>query len=101
MRLGRPGEAADEFRAVLQWRSHLFTGAVDYGATPAYPASQLGLARALAIEGQVEESRKVYGQFLANWIRADADVPLLVEARREYAALGTNVSDHSNVAYPQ
>ncbi len=100
MKLGRPAEAADEFRAVLQWKSHLFTGAVDYGGAPAYPASQLGLARAFALEGQVEESRKVYGQFLANWSRADADVPVLVEAKREYAALRTTLWDRSKITYP-
>ncbi len=101
MKLGRPADAAIEFRAVLERKGHLFTDAAFYGAAPAYPASQLGLARALAIEGQVEESRRVYGQLLANWMRADTDVPLLVEARREYAALGMKVSNRSKTARPQ
>ena len=44
--------------------------------------AQLGLARAT-------QSRKAYDDFLAAWKEADADVPILREAKRE-AALAAN-----------
>jgi DNA-binding winged helix-turn-helix (wHTH) protein/Flp pilus assembly protein TadD len=87
LKLGLAAEAAAEFRAVLGQKGPMFTGATWYGAAAAYPAAQVGLARALARDGQVEASRRVYGEFLAGWGRADPDVPLLVEAGREFAAL--------------
>jgi hypothetical protein len=58
-----------------------------YGAAFVYPAAQLGLARALAMGGQVEESRKAYEEFLKGWNQADSDIPILVQAKHEYAAL--------------
>jgi tetratricopeptide (TPR) repeat protein len=44
--------------------------------------------RALAKLGKVDESRKAYEKFLESWKNADAGLPLLVAAKKEYAALG-------------
>jgi len=44
--------------------------------------------RALAKLGKIDESRKAYERFLESWKNADAGLPLLVAARKEYAALG-------------
>jgi hypothetical protein len=41
------------------------------------------LARATALTGDPLESRKAYAAFLALWLEADADLPILREARRE------------------
>jgi hypothetical protein len=87
MELGRPSEAAAEFRALLAARSALFANAAFYGAAAAYPAARVGLARALVRAGQAQAAREQYEAFLALWSRADPDVPLLLEARREHAAL--------------
>jgi tetratricopeptide (TPR) repeat protein len=87
LRLGLASQAAAEFRKIIERKARLFTGTFMYGAAFAYPAAQLGLARALAMEGQVEGSRKAYQEFLAGWSRADSDIPILIQARREYAAL--------------
>jgi tetratricopeptide (TPR) repeat protein len=52
-----------------------------------YPLSQLQLARAYAQAGDKARSRQQYDTFFATWKDADADVPVLIEARREYSTL--------------
>src|SRR4051812_6034831 len=46
--------------------------------------SHLGLARAAALAGDAATSGKEYDTFFDAWRDADADVPVLREARREY-----------------
>ena len=43
--------------------------------------------RALAQAGKTDESRQAYDRFFAQWSKADADLPVLVDARKEYAGL--------------
>ena len=52
-----------------------------------YPLARLGLARAAALAGDTAPSRVAYQDFLAMWKDADPDVPVLVQARAEYAKL--------------
>lgn len=52
-----------------------------------YPLSYLGLARALHLSGQLDESRREYLAFFAAWKQADPDLPAVVQAKAEYAAL--------------
>jgi tetratricopeptide (TPR) repeat protein len=52
-----------------------------------YPLARLGLARALRLEHNIPAARAAYQQFLSDWKDADPDVPVLVEAQAEYAAL--------------
>jgi len=47
----------------------------------------LGVARASAQKGDVAQSRKAYQDFLAVWREADADIPILVQAKKEYEQL--------------
>ena len=47
------------------------------------------LARAQAALGQAAEARKSYEAFLELWKDADPELPLLVQAREEYAKLGS------------
>jgi tetratricopeptide (TPR) repeat protein len=51
------------------------------------PLAELGLARALAGAGDVPASRLAYEQFFDRWKHADAGLPLLTEAHKEYQAL--------------
>jgi tetratricopeptide (TPR) repeat protein/DNA-binding winged helix-turn-helix (wHTH) protein len=51
------------------------------------PLAQLGLARAYAMQGDREESRKAYDDFFSTWKDADPDIPILKEAKAEYAKL--------------
>jgi tetratricopeptide (TPR) repeat protein len=73
-------EAAAEFRKILNQRG------VD-PFSPFYSLSALGAARAAALLGSVEESRRHYEAFFTYWKNADADAPLLRIARAEYAGL--------------
>ena len=47
------------------------------------------LGRAQAGAGRVNEARKAYQEAFTIWKDADADMPLLIEARQEFARLGT------------
>lgn len=77
---GQPRAAAVEFRKILD-RPGL-------GATsPILPLSRLGLARAYEKAGEFPASRKAYEEVLTVWKDADPDVPIIAEARREYARL--------------
>ncbi len=51
------------------------------------PMAQLNLARAYAVKGDTTKARTAYQDFLATWKDADADVPVLVQAKAEYAKL--------------
>jgi outer membrane protein assembly factor BamD (BamD/ComL family) len=55
-----------------------------------HPLAQLGAARAYALARDVPAARGAYEAFFTLWADADQDVPVLIEARREYAALGAS-----------
>ncbi len=73
-------EAAAEFQRILNYRA---LGAI----APAYALSQVGVARAYALTGDSAKSRNTYQDFFALWKDADSDVPILKEAKAEYARL--------------
>jgi eukaryotic-like serine/threonine-protein kinase len=81
LELKSPAQAATEFTDILDNRG------VD-AVSPMYPLAYLGLARALRLQGDLPNSRKAYEQLFAFWKDADADNPMLLRARTEYAALG-------------
>jgi eukaryotic-like serine/threonine-protein kinase len=74
-----PGAAA-EFKKLLDNRN------VAPNDTPP-PLAQLGLARAYALSGDTAKARTAYQDFLATWKDADPDVPILKQAKSEYAKL--------------
>jgi eukaryotic-like serine/threonine-protein kinase len=80
MQTGSRTEAAADFQRVLENRGLA-------GLSLTYPLARLGLARAYAQMGDVTRSRKAYEDLFALWKDADPDLPLLLEARAEYAAL--------------
>ena len=47
----------------------------------------VGLARAAAMDGDTATARKAYQDFFAAWKEADADLPVMAEARKEYEQL--------------
>jgi eukaryotic-like serine/threonine-protein kinase len=49
--------------------------------------ARLGLARAYAMQGDTVKARKSYQDFLNLWKDADPDIPILKEAKTEYAKL--------------
>jgi eukaryotic-like serine/threonine-protein kinase len=76
----RGQEATAEFQRVLGYRA---LGAI----APAYALSHLGLGRAYALTGVTAKSRDAYQDFLALWKDADPDIPILKQAKAEYAKL--------------
>jgi tetratricopeptide (TPR) repeat protein len=80
LRLRRGNEAAAEFQKILDHR----------GWDPLssfYPLAHLGLARALRLAGDEAGSRKAYQNLLALWKDADSDLPIQIEAKKEYEKL--------------
>ena len=69
-----------EFQEILELRSVDPTG-------PVFSILRLDLARAHALAGDTAASRQAYQDFLALWNEADPDLPLLKQARDEYARL--------------
>jgi hypothetical protein len=49
--------------------------------------AQLHLARAYAMQNDSVKARTAYQDFLAMWKDADPDIPILKEAKSEYAKL--------------
>jgi hypothetical protein len=48
---------------------------------------RLQLARAYAMSAQVAKARAEYEDFLTSWKEADPEIPILRQAKREYAKL--------------
>lgn len=73
-------EAAAEFQKILDHRGWMSTSAL-------YIPAHLWLARAAMLQGDRAKARKEYQDFLALWKDADADLPILIEAKKEYEEL--------------
>jgi eukaryotic-like serine/threonine-protein kinase len=82
LQLHDASQAASAFRGAIQSPAgNLQTSA------PFYGQAQLGLARAYAMGGDKANAKKAYEAFLTTWKDADADLPMLVAAKKEYTAL--------------
>ena len=73
-------EAEGEFQRILEHRGVS-------PLAPEYVLARLGLARAYTLQGDQAKARTAYQDFLALWKDADPDVPMLKEAKAEYAKL--------------
>jgi serine/threonine protein kinase/tetratricopeptide (TPR) repeat protein len=72
--------AAEEFERIIKHRGWDVI-------SPLWPLAHLGLARAAALQGDVTKSRKAYEDFFLLWKDADAELPVLIEAKKEYGRL--------------
>jgi tetratricopeptide (TPR) repeat protein len=76
----RGTEAAAEFQKIVDHR----------GIAPTvleHSLAKLGLGRAYAISGNTSKARMAYQDFLALWKDADPEIPILKQAKAEYAKL--------------
>jgi hypothetical protein len=73
-------KAAVEFQKIADHRGIV-------GSDPIGALAQLQRARALALARDLEGARREYQEFLRIWASADADLPVLVRARAEAAAV--------------
>ncbi len=80
VRISEATEANAEFQKILAHRGWEPTSRL-------WSLAHLGSARAAALNNDVAQSRRAYEQFFALWGNADADVPLLIEAKKEYEKL--------------
>ncbi len=76
----QPAQAAAEFQRIVDHRSIVLVDPVD-------ALARLQLARALALSGDTAKARSVYDDLFALWKDADVKIPLVNEARAEYARL--------------
>ena len=72
--------AASEFQKFLDHRGIVIN-------SPLGALAHLGLARAYALSGDTAKSRTAYQEFLTLWKDADPNIPILIEAKAEYAKL--------------
>jgi tetratricopeptide (TPR) repeat protein len=73
-------EAAAEFQRILDHRGVIVSD-------PIGPLAHLGLARAYVLQGDTAKARAAYQDFFVLWKDADPDIPILKEAKAEYAKL--------------
>ena len=76
----RGGDAAADFQTILDHRGVVFN-------EPIGALAHLGLARAYALSGDTAKARGKYKDFFALWKDADPDMPILKQAKAEYARL--------------
>ena len=73
-------EAAAEFQKILDHRNIVLNSLSG-------SLAHLGLGRAYVLSGDTEKARTAYQDFLALWKDADPDIPILKQAKAEYAKL--------------
>ena len=77
LKLGHGAEAAAEFQKILDHRGQAPLSVL-------YPLAHLGLARAAVMNGDATKARQAYQDFFTIWKDADADLTVLIEAKKEY-----------------
>jgi len=73
-------QAAAEFQKILDHRGIVVN-------SPIGALAHLQLGRAFVMQGDTAKARAAYKDFLALWKDADPDIPILKEAKVEYAKL--------------
>ena len=73
-------EAAAEFQKIIDHRGIVLN-------FPLGALAHLGLGRAYALEGDAVQARNAYQDFLTLWKDADPEIPILQQAKGEYAKL--------------
>ena len=69
--------AATEFERIIEHRGWDVL-------SPLWPMAHLGLARAAVLQGDLPKARRTYQDFFLLWKDADADLPVLIAAKKEY-----------------
>ena len=76
----RGKEAVTEFQKILDHRGIVLN-------EPIGALAHLQLGRAYAMQGDTAKARSAYQDFLTLWKDADPDIPILKQAKAEYAKL--------------
>jgi serine/threonine protein kinase/tetratricopeptide (TPR) repeat protein len=88
LRLRKGAEAVAEFQKIVDHKG------ANWGATWVHPywgqyysLSYLGMARGFAYTGETAKARKAFQDFFELWKDADPEIPVLQQAKTEYAEL--------------
>ena len=76
---GSPEVAAERFKQIIDWKTP--------STSALYALAPLYYGRALVKLGRIDESRAAYDRFFDSFEKADANLPVLVNAKREYGRL--------------
>lgn len=80
LQLKQGDKAAAEFQKLVDHKAVI-------SPSPMSGLAKLGIARKLAISGDSAKARTAYQDFFASWKDADPDLPILHQAKAEYAKL--------------
>ena len=80
LQLKQGAQAAAEFQKIIDHRGWDVT-------SPLWPLAHLGLARASVLQSDATKAKQMYDEFFRLWKDADADLPVLIEAKKEYEKL--------------
>jgi predicted Zn-dependent protease len=78
--LHQSSQAVTEFQTILDHPGIVFSD-------PVGPLARLELARAYAMSGDTAKAKAAYQNFLTLWKDADPNIPILIQARAEFAHL--------------
>jgi DNA-binding winged helix-turn-helix (wHTH) protein/tetratricopeptide (TPR) repeat protein len=88
LRMHKGREAAAEFQKIVDHKG------ANWAATWLHPnwgqyyaLSYLGMARGFALAGETATAQKAFEEFFSLWDEANPDIPILAQARAEYARL--------------
>ena len=77
----------DSHNAIIAFqKASRLKGQAYYLGSP-YALSFLGLGRAYAMASNKQDAKKAYDVFFSEWKNADSDLPVIAEAKKEYAQL--------------
>ena len=91
---GQGPQAAAEFQKILDHRGIVIN-------FPLGALAHLGLARAYAVSGDTAKAKTAFQDFFALWKNADPDIPILKEAKAEYAKRVLSSTSSGRVKVPQ
>jgi len=77
---GQGAQAASEFQKIVDWAGVVVN-------EPIGALAKLQIGRAYAMQGDAAKGRAAYQEFLTLWKDADPDIPILKQAKAEYAKL--------------
>ncbi len=77
----------DSHNAIIAFQKASRLKGQAYAIGSPYALSILGLGRACAMAGDKVSAKKAYDVFFTEWKNSDADLPVVAEAKKEYAQL--------------
>ncbi len=77
----------DSANAIASFQNATRLKGLAYTTGSPYALSYLGLGRAYAMAGNKPDAKKAYDAFFSEWKNADSDLPVISEAKKEYAGL--------------